>query len=59
MIEAMARDFNNIASYISLCILRLWCAALPGYVHPDEFFQSPEIMGGLYLFYYLKFAKII
>ncbi|CAG8469185.1 9471_t:CDS:10 [Funneliformis mosseae] len=41
----MARGFNNIA-YISLCILRFWCASLPGYVHPDEFFQSPEIMGG-------------
>ncbi|CAI2167747.1 3886_t:CDS:10 [Funneliformis geosporum] len=41
----MARGLNNIA-YISLCILRFWCATLPGYVHPDEFFQSPEIMGG-------------
>ena len=44
----MIRDFNNIALYISLCVLRLWCATLPGYIHPDEFFQSPEVMGGLY-----------
>lgn len=32
----------------SLSLLRLvWCL-LPqtGYVHPDEFFQSPEVMAG-------------
>lgn len=32
--------------YIFLCFLRLICALSPGYIHPDEFFQSPEIMGG-------------
>ncbi|CAB4490798.1 unnamed protein product [Rhizophagus irregularis] len=42
----MIRDFNNIALYLSLCVLRLWCTTLPGYIHPDEFFQSPEVMGG-------------
>ncbi|CAB4383017.1 unnamed protein product [Rhizophagus irregularis] len=42
----MIRDFNNIALYLSLCVLRLWCSTLPGYIHPDEFFQSPEVMGG-------------
>lgn len=34
--------------WASLSLLRLvWCL-LPqtGYVHPDEFFQSPEVMAG-------------
>ncbi|CAG8530329.1 2832_t:CDS:10 [Ambispora gerdemannii] len=32
--------------YVLLCLIRLGCSLLPGYVHPDEFFQSPEIMAG-------------
>ncbi|CAG8480146.1 5028_t:CDS:10 [Ambispora leptoticha] len=32
--------------YTLLCLMRLGCSLLPGYVHPDEFFQSPEIMAG-------------
>lgn len=27
-----------------LCILRILCIFLPGYIHPDEWFQSPEVM---------------
>ncbi|RKP10088.1 Alg9-like mannosyltransferase family-domain-containing protein [Thamnocephalis sphaerospora] len=29
--------------YALLLLLRLCCALAPGYLHPDEFFQSPEI----------------
>ncbi|RIB12903.1 Glycosyltransferase Family 22 protein [Gigaspora rosea] len=42
----MAYDWKNVIIYIFLCFLRLICALSPGYIHPDEFFQSPEIMGG-------------
>ncbi|CAG8530195.1 33467_t:CDS:10 [Gigaspora margarita] len=42
----MTYDWKNVMIYIFLCFLRLICALSPGYIHPDEFFQSPEIMGG-------------
>ncbi|RUS22275.1 Alg9-like mannosyltransferase family-domain-containing protein [Endogone sp. FLAS-F59071] len=32
--------------YLVLLLLRLICAFLPGYIHPDEFFQSPEVTAG-------------
>ncbi|KAK9720274.1 alpha 1,2 mannosyltransferase, variant 2 [Basidiobolus ranarum] len=32
--------------YTSLVILRILCIFLPGYIHPDEFFQTPEIVAG-------------
>ncbi|CAG8471555.1 3280_t:CDS:10 [Acaulospora morrowiae] len=43
----MSYDWNNLLPYFYflLCVIRLWCSLLPGYIHPDEFFQSPEIMG--------------
>lgn len=31
-------------TYVLLCALRVACCFLPGYVHPDEWFQSPEVM---------------
>jgi len=34
--------------YLSLCVIRFLCAALlPGYIHPDEFFQGPEVLAGM------------
>ncbi|KAJ1925158.1 alpha 1,2 mannosyltransferase [Tieghemiomyces parasiticus] len=33
-------------AYLSLAALRLAAAVLPGYIHPDEFFQSAEIAAG-------------
>lgn len=32
--------------YLSLLALRLLFAFAPGYIHPDEFFQNPEITAG-------------
>ncbi|KAI9596661.1 Alg9-like mannosyltransferase family-domain-containing protein [Syncephalis fuscata] len=40
----MPTDFKKL--FIFLFLLRLLLALAPGYVHPDEFFQSPEISAG-------------
>ncbi|KAL1915237.1 uncharacterized protein VTP21DRAFT_7513 [Calcarisporiella thermophila] len=32
--------------YFGLVVARAFLALLPGYIHPDEFFQSPEIAAG-------------
>ena len=29
--------------YAAACTVRVMCIFLPGYVHPDEFFQSTEV----------------
>ncbi|KAJ1911991.1 alpha 1,2 mannosyltransferase [Tieghemiomyces parasiticus] len=36
----------DTTAYLSLAALRLAAAVLPGYIHPDEFFQSAEIAAG-------------
>nr|CAG8446383.1 13686_t:CDS:10 [Entrophospora candida] len=41
----MLEDIQYLTFYFLSCLLRLWSSTLPGYIHPDEFFQSPEIMG--------------
>jgi phosphatidylinositol glycan class Z len=40
----MPSDFKKL--FLFLYLLRLLLALAPGYVHPDEFFQSPEISAG-------------
>ncbi|KAG9291571.1 hypothetical protein G9A89_021990 [Geosiphon pyriformis] len=42
----MSRRLKAILFYGALCFFRLWSSLSYGYVHPDEFFQSPEIMAG-------------
>ncbi|RUS17481.1 GPI mannosyltransferase, partial [Jimgerdemannia flammicorona] len=37
--------------YLALLLARLLAAFLPGYIHPDEFFQSPEITAGVVFAY--------
>lgn len=37
---------TKLQLYLVLLFLRLICALLPGYIHPDEFFQSPEVTAG-------------
>ena len=37
---------HNAMLYLSLCVIRFLCALLPGYIHPDEFFQGPEVLAG-------------
>lgn len=34
----------TIKIYISFLIVRLVCVFLVGYVHPDEYFQNPQIV---------------
>ncbi|KAI8051653.1 Alg9-like mannosyltransferase family-domain-containing protein [Syncephalis plumigaleata] len=40
----MPSDYKKL--FLFLYLLRLLLALAPGYVHPDEFFQSPEISAG-------------
>lgn len=41
---------SNLFSYYFLCVLRFAIALVPqiGYIHPDEFFQTVEVVGGMY-----------
>ena len=37
-----------IVTFVCLGLLLRWFTAiLPGYIHPDEFFQNPEITSGM------------
>lgn len=42
--------------YTIFCILRVLLTLAPqsGYIHPDEFMQSIEVVGGMYLVYFLN-----
>lgn len=42
--------------YFLLCVLRVLLVFIPqfGYIHPDEFFQSVEVMAGKRFFAFLK-----
>lgn len=44
---------DAITVYWILAILRIFLNIIPqtGYIHPDEFFQSIEIVSGIYLLY--------
>ena len=36
---------GSVKLYQFLCVLRILCGLVPNYIHPDEYFQSPEILG--------------
>jgi hypothetical protein len=42
-------------SYFLLCFVRIALTLLPqtGYIHPDEYFQSTEILAGEFAAFYL------
>ena len=35
-------------AYLILVLVRLWFALSPSYLHPDENFQGPEVIAGMY-----------
>lgn len=47
-IKIIQRNDKNIRIYIILAIIRILLVFIPqfGYIHPDEFFQSMEVMAG-------------
>lgn len=48
----ISKKFQNreIYVYIALIVIRILFVFLPqyGYIHPDEFFQSTEVVSGKY-----------
>lgn len=36
-------------TYLILVLIRLWFALSPSYLHPDENFQGPEVIAGMFL----------
>lgn len=47
-IRLIQRNDKNIRTYFVLVIVRVLLVFIPqfGYIHPDEFFQSMEVMAG-------------
>jgi len=35
-------------TYLFLVLVRLWFALSPSYLHPDENFQGPEVIAGMF-----------
>ena len=35
-------------TYLLLVLVRLWFALSPSYLHPDENFQGPEVIAGVW-----------
>lgn len=35
-------------TYLILVLIRLWFALSPSYLHPDENFQGPEVIAGMF-----------
>lgn len=35
--------------YLFLVLVRLWFALSPSYLHPDENFQGPEVIAGMWI----------
>lgn len=35
-------------TYLLLVAIRLWFALSPSYLHPDENFQGPEVIAGMF-----------
>lgn len=48
-IRIIQRNDKNLRTYFVLVIVRILLVFIPqfGYIHPDEFFQSMEVMAGL------------
>lgn len=46
--KIIQRNDKNIRTYFVLAIIRVLLVFIPqfGYIHPDEFFQSMEVMAG-------------
>lgn len=47
-IKIIQRNDRHIRTYFVLLIVRILLVFIPqfGYIHPDEFFQSMEVMAG-------------
>lgn len=35
-------------TYLALLVIRLYLALQPSYIHPDENFQGPEVIAGMF-----------
>lgn len=57
-IGIIQKNDKNIRTYFVLAIVRVLLVFIPqfGYIHPDEFFQSMEVMAGRILLYFLMFS---
>lgn len=47
-IKSIKQKDKYLRLYFLLCVLRVLLVFIPqfGYIHPDEFFQSVEVMAG-------------
>ena len=44
--------------YLALLAVRLFFAVSPSYIHPDENFQGPEVIAGMYKNVALEYAAL-
>lgn len=55
------KDKNtSLFTYFVLCAVRILMVFLPqiGYIHPDEFFQTVEVVSGNNLLIFIRFKNI-
>lgn len=55
------KDKNtSLVTYFVLCAVRILMVFLPqiGYIHPDEFFQTVEVVSGNFLLIFIRFENI-
>lgn len=55
-LQSVQLQAKHMQTYWVLAALRVLLVLMPqsGYIHPDEFFQSLEVMAGKYLMLFLK-----
>ena len=45
-------------TYLFLVLVRLWFALSPSYLHPDENFQGPEVIAGMFVCLPYNFPRL-
>lgn len=56
-LQSVELQAKNMRTYWVLAVLRVFLVLMPqsGYIHPDEFFQSLEVMAGKCSKFYFEF----
>lgn len=56
-IKSIKDKNTSLFTYFVLCVVRILLVFLPqiGYIHPDEFFQTVEVVSGNFLLIFIDF----
>lgn len=58
-IKSIKDKNTSLFTYFVLCVVRILLVFLPqiGYIHPDEFFQTVEVVSGNFLLIFINFKN--